>query len=231
MTLRHGHVHPGPQNRQRSTRDMWFWQRNLTILAFWDDLDPEDEGVKSLETSVTVCWSYGIWWRTVSQKVGILSNNTVKTGKLDTERFYCAVRSKFLNILIHVQFRVDVNFGRLVASFTQRKLGFDPGPVYVRYVMDKGARGQVFLRALQFSPVTVIPQMLHSHLHLHTALTRMANGWSLGTLKKFFFVGIREALDREVLSLVLVLRCLKLFFFSCVPPYWFEIAGNEFESK
>lgn len=75
-----------------------------------------------------------------------------------------------------MQFRVDVNFGRLVASFTQRKLGFDPGPVYVRYVMDKGARGQVFLRALQFSPVTVIPQMLHSHLHLHTALTRMANG-------------------------------------------------------
>jgi len=42
--------------------------------------------------------------------------------------------------------------------------------------VDKGAPGQVFLRALQFSPVTVIPQMLHSHLHLHTALTRMANG-------------------------------------------------------
>jgi len=61
----------------------------------------EDEGTKSLETSVTVCWPYGIWWRTICQKVGILSNNTAKTGKLETERVYCAVRSMFLNILIH----------------------------------------------------------------------------------------------------------------------------------
>jgi hypothetical protein len=158
-----------------------------TILVFWDDLDLEYEGTKSLETSVNVRWPCGKWWRAISQKVGILSYNAAKTWKLETERAYCAVRSKSINILIHVQFRLHVKFRRLVASLTQQKFGFDPGPVYVRYVVDKGARGQVFLRAFQFYPVTVIPQMLHSHLHLHTALTRKANGWNLGTLNKLFF--------------------------------------------
>jgi hypothetical protein len=66
------------------------------------------------------------------------------------ERVYCAVRSKFLNILIHVQFRLHVKFRRFVGSLTQQKLGFDPGPVYVRYVMHKGARGQVFSKHFIF---------------------------------------------------------------------------------
>ena len=42
-----------------------------------------------------------------------------------------------------------------------QKLGFDPGSVHVRFVMDKVALGQVFPRALRFSPVSFIPTVLH----------------------------------------------------------------------
>ena len=64
------------------------------------------------------------------------------------------------------------------------------------------ALGQVFLPVFQFSPVSIIPSMLHTHLHLHVALTRRANERSLGTFQKN---GISEmgggALDRKLLSL------------------------------
>ena len=35
-----------------------------------------------------------------------------------------------------------------------------------------------------FSPVSIISPMLHTHLHLHVALTRRTNGWDLGTFHK-----------------------------------------------
>jgi hypothetical protein len=42
----------------------------------------------------------------------------------------------------------------------------------------------VYLRVLLFSPVSIIPPTLHTHLHLHVALTGGTNGRSLGTLQK-----------------------------------------------
>jgi hypothetical protein len=39
--------------------------------------------------------------------------------------------------------------------------GFDPVSVHVRFVVDKVALGQVFLRVLRFSPVNLIPPVLH----------------------------------------------------------------------
>jgi hypothetical protein len=39
----------------------------------------------------------------------------------------------------------------------------------MRFMLDKVAHGQVFLRVLRFSPVSAIPPMLHIHLHLHVA--------------------------------------------------------------
>ena len=59
-----------------------------------------------------------------------------------------------------MKFSLHGKFRQLVVILTQRKLGFDSGPVHVRYVV---ALGQVFLRALHFSSVTVIPQILHTH--------------------------------------------------------------------
>jgi branched-subunit amino acid transport protein len=40
--------------------------------------------------------------------------------------------------------------------FPQRRPGFDPLPAYLRFV-DKVALGQVYVRALRFSPVSAIP--------------------------------------------------------------------------
>jgi hypothetical protein len=54
----------------------------------------------------------------------------------------------------------------------------------LEFVVDKVALGQVFIQELRFSPVNIIPTLLHTHLHLYVALTRRAKGRSLGTLKK-----------------------------------------------
>jgi len=45
----------------------------------------------------------------------------------------------------------------------------------------KVALPQVFLPILLFSSVSVIPPMLHTHLHLHVARTRETSWWSPGT--------------------------------------------------
>jgi hypothetical protein len=54
----------------------------------------------------------------------------------------------------------------------------------VKSVKDKVAKRQAILRVLRFSPVTIFPSTLHTHLHLHVALTRRTNGRSLGTFQK-----------------------------------------------
>ena len=41
-------------------------------------------------------------------------------------------------------------------------------------LVDKVALGKVFLLVLRFSLASIIPQMLHTHFHLHVALTRRA---------------------------------------------------------
>ena len=53
-------------------------------------------------------------------------------------------------------------------------------PVHVISAADKVALGQGFLRVLRFSPVSTIPAMLHSYLHLHVTLTRISNGRRVG---------------------------------------------------
>jgi hypothetical protein len=50
---------------------------------------------------------------------------------------------------------------QLVAGLSLRKPGFDPGSVYVGFVVDKVALGQVFPRVVRFSPVNFIPPVLH----------------------------------------------------------------------
>jgi hypothetical protein len=50
---------------------------------------------------------------------------------------------------------------RLVAGLSPRRPGFDPGSVYVGFVVDQLALGQVFPRVLRFFPVSFIPPVLH----------------------------------------------------------------------
>ena len=61
--------------------------------------------------------------------------------------------------------------------------------------------GQVFLPALQFSPVSIVPLMLRTDLHPNTALIRRTSGRSLRTFKQVRFV-CRAVLDRKLLVLL-----------------------------
>ena len=81
--------------------------------------------------------------------------------------------------------------------------------------MDKVALEQVFLRVLRFSPVSIIPPMLHTRLRLgvHVALTKGQTGNAWEPSKKQYPIGNREALDRKAFSLF----CSQIF-----PVYVYE---------
>jgi hypothetical protein len=53
---------------------------------------------------------------------------------------------------------------RLVAGLSPRRPVFASGSIHVGFVVDKVALGQVFLRVLRFSPVNIIPPLLHIYL-------------------------------------------------------------------
>jgi hypothetical protein len=48
----------------------------------------------------------------------------------------------------------------LVTSLSPQRAGFAPGSIHVGFVVDKVALGQVFLRVLRFSLVSIIPPSL-----------------------------------------------------------------------
>jgi hypothetical protein len=64
---------------------------------------------------------------------------------------------------------------RLVACLPPRRPGFDPGLVYVGFVVDKVALGQVFPRVLRFSPVNFVPLVLHYTKKLIVFITGLHN--------------------------------------------------------
>jgi len=61
----------------------------------------------------------------------------------------------------------------LIAGLLPQRPGFDHRSV-----------GQVFLRVLRFSPVTVCPPLLCPHIHLHTTRMRRTSGRNLGYFKE-----------------------------------------------
>ena len=70
----------------------------------------------------------------------------------------------------------------------------------MRDVVDKVALGQVYLRALRYTPVSIIRPILHP-LRLHVALIRKTKMRGLGTFQKKKCCSInRAALDRKLFS-------------------------------
>lgn len=61
-------------------------------------------------------------------------------------------------------------FRRLVTGHSPRMHGFDLGPVHARFVVGKLALGQVSFRILRCYPVSIIPSMFRTQLHLHATL-------------------------------------------------------------
>jgi len=73
-------------------------------------------------------------------------------------------------------------------------------PVRVGFVVDKFALGDVFIRVLKISSVSIIPPLLHTLLR-HVAFSRNPNGRSLITVEKATHFANRGARDRKVPSL------------------------------
>jgi len=72
---------------------------------------------------------------------------------------------------------------RLLAGLSQPRPWFDPRSVHMTYFAGKLALDHVFLGALRFSPVSIIPPLPHTHLHLHVVSTRRANVRKPGKLQ------------------------------------------------
>jgi hypothetical protein len=75
----------------------------------------------------------------------------------------------------------------LVANLLKRNPQLNPRSFHVRFVVDRVAMGQDFLRLLRFPPVSIIPSMIHTHLHLRVAFVRRTNKRSLETFEKTMF--------------------------------------------
>ena len=60
----------------------------------------------------------------------------------------------------------------MTISWFRQRPGFDPRPVHVRFVVDKVALGQAFLRVLRFIHVRIIPQLIHAHLFNNTLIRK-----------------------------------------------------------
>jgi hypothetical protein len=86
----------------------------------------------------------------------------------ETECVYCAVRtgSLVLHGLQHNLLTVPWLM-QLFARVSPQNPGFDFSSVHVRLVMDKVALWEFSLQVLQFSPVSIIPPMLHTHSYIY----------------------------------------------------------------
>jgi hypothetical protein len=72
-------------------------------------------------------------------------------------------QDNFLQIHLNTS-RLCHGSGWLIAGLSPRRSEFAPGSNHVGFVGNKVALGQVFLRVLLFSPVSIIPPLLHTHL-------------------------------------------------------------------
>jgi len=103
----------------------------------------------------------------------------------DSQSVHCAVRAETLyNSRKFSPFKTVPWLRWSVADVSPRTSGFDPRPVSVRFVADKLALEQGSPAVLLFSPVvSIVPPLLHPHLHLNVALARTKKR-SVGTYQK-----------------------------------------------
>jgi hypothetical protein len=90
----------------------------------------------------------------------------------EKESVYCAVRAENLDVIqLNHSLKEAVLWLRgLVSGLSLRRVGYNSTGIYVIPVVDNVGLGQV-------SPVSILPPMLHSHLHV--SLTRRTEERSL----------------------------------------------------
>ena len=80
-------------------------------------------------------------------------------------------------------------FLTIIASLSSRRPGFDSRPIHVRFVIDRVALGQVFLRTLQFLSVSIISLILHINSQLNSSLLsegQLGEVWQHSNTAMFF---------------------------------------------
>jgi hypothetical protein len=100
-------------------------------------------------------------------------------------------RVVFSNIIISIQRHISMIltskyfhiFRPLVAVLSPRRSGLVPRPFNARFIVEKEAQVQTFLRVLTLLPVSIFRLLLHIHLHLNYALNRWIIKGVLGTFK------------------------------------------------
>lgn len=102
----------------------------------------------------------------------------------ESKSVYIAVGIEFINTVPSNPSIYGRAVAKAVGDRPLRRPGFDQRPVLVLFVVDNVTLWQGFRRILRFSPVSVIPRVLHTQLQLHVALTRRANERRLGTFRK-----------------------------------------------
>jgi hypothetical protein len=106
----------------------------------------------------------------------------------EMECIYCAVRVESLNVF---QINLWHQTGLAVAHAVSNV--FEPRLVHVRFVVNKVALRQGFLRILRFCPVSI--KMVLTQLYLNVPFTRRTNGRIQETFQKAVLFGNRGALD------------------------------------
>jgi hypothetical protein len=167
----------------------------VVIYLLHDGQIPKEEDCNCvLHTIVTTLW----YWIVSLYSINWLGSVT-KTGCV-----YCAVRTGSLHI---IQVKLTWSISGIILTGEADVLGekpapvplcppqisygpsprrpdFDPRPVHMRLVVDNVALERYFLQVFRFSPVSIIPPMLHTNLHLHVAPIGRTNVRSLGTFQK-----------------------------------------------
>jgi len=113
----------------------------------------------------------------------VLLNSINQFFRRETGCVYCKVGTALLYLVSMVCGEHVEWLGWLVANLSRQRRGFDARPVRVGFVVDRVAVGQFSLGLLQFSPVSIIPPMLHTHMHPYATHIRRTCAWSMGTYK------------------------------------------------
>ena len=128
---------------------------------------------------------------------------------METQCVFCEGWTEFLDVFRLALCVLAVSWlRRLVVGLSSRRPGFDLGSFHVRFVVDELDLGQVFVRVLPSSPLSITQPMLHTDMLL------LLEGQT-GTFKLQCCLGNFLALHRTVFWLLCIFRQL-----SCVNQTW-----------
>ena len=126
--------------------------------------------------ALTCChvWKISVFptkWSCASRTILTVDTNSLNTINwsvfvAETQFVLCEVGNYFFLYRLEEGWRWNRCAARVVIPDVLPRLsGFDPWPIRVRFVVDQVTLERILFRVLGFSPVVIIPPMLHVHLN------------------------------------------------------------------